>query len=100
MITADVPFTFSLSTRLIIMKTAPQVASINRPMLLNTGVSAGTIFQAMIETMDVIIVQKPALRLENPGKRSPPITIKEVPIARDKAFCIASRIAPICVAIR
>ena len=38
-------------------------------LFLNTGVSAGTLFQAMIETMDVIIVQKPALRLENPGKK-------------------------------
>ncbi len=54
----------------------------------------------MMEIIEASMVQKPDLRPVKLGKRRPPITIKAVPIAIDRAFCIAPSIAPICVAIR
>ena len=67
----------------------------NMPTLLNMPVSDGTKFQSMIAIIEAKIVQKPAFLLENLGARRAPITINEVPIASESAFCIAPRIAPI-----
>ena len=57
-------------------------------------------FHATMATMEARMVQKPAFLLVNFGNRSAPITLKEVPIARDNAYCIAPRIVPIWVAMR
>lgn len=51
----------------------------------------------MIHAIDASIVKNPALLPANLGKRRPPSTINDVPIASESAFCIAPRILVNCV---
>ena len=70
------------------------------PTLLKMPVSDGTVFHAMMAMIEAMMVAGPASLEENFGNSSPQTTIKEAPMARDNAFCIAPRMVPICVANR